>query len=61
MGDKLKEIPALTGCFIAGTLVRVQRDLNLPRRIWKKIEDIQVGDLVFDPRQYRGQQIPLNS
>lgn len=35
------------GCFIAGTLVRVQRDLNLPRRIWKKIEDIQVGDLVL--------------
>lgn len=35
------------GCFIAGTLVRVQRDLNLPRRIWKRIEDIQVGDLVL--------------
>lgn len=35
------------GCFMAGTLVRVQRALNLPRRIWKKIEDIQVGDLVL--------------
>ncbi|MFH7767827.1 hypothetical protein ACE01R_17805, partial [Acinetobacter sp. BSP-28] len=47
MGDKLKEITTFTGCFIAGTLIRVQRNLDLPHIMWKQIEDIQIGDLVL--------------
>lgn len=45
--DNAIENTQFIGCFIAGTLVSVQRDMNLPRIFWKKIEDIQVGDLVL--------------
>lgn len=45
--DNAIENTQFIGCFIAGTLVGVQRDLNLPRIFWKNIEDIQVGDLVL--------------
>ncbi len=47
MGDKLKEITTFTGCFIAGTLIRVQRNLDLPHIMWKQIEDIRNGRFSF--------------
>ncbi|WOE40386.1 Hint domain-containing protein [Acinetobacter chinensis] len=43
----MKEIVVFTGCFIAGTLVRIQRNPDLPHKNWKAIEDIQVGDFVL--------------
>ena len=37
----------IIGCFIAGTLVRVQRDNALEHILWKAIEQLKVGDLVL--------------